>query len=153
MLPAFFETYVDAYSAHGEACADALRDGAALWAPPGSDPLTADPRDLERLQQIAGADTPRLFEIVELLEAHAPAAPHYHLQILGVRPGRQGSGLGSALIAPILERWDRQQVPAYLEATSDRNRALYERHGLRVRDEIAPPGGPSLWTMWREPLS
>jgi predicted N-acetyltransferase YhbS len=68
-----------------------------------------------------------------------------------VRPERQGAGIGGALIAPGLERCDREAVPAYLEATSDRNRALYERHGFRAHGRIALPGGPALWRMWRDP--
>lgn len=28
---------------------------------------------------------------------------------------------------------------------------LYERHGFEVTGEYGPAGGPSLWSMWREP--
>jgi len=43
-------------------------------------------------------------------------------------------------------------VPAYLEATSPRNRALYERHGFKVTEEFTlGPGSPPLWRMWRPP--
>ena len=55
-------------------------------------------------------------------------------------------------MAPMLERCDHDGIPAYLEATSDRNRALYERHGFRVRGNIPLPGGPALWRMWRDPV-
>jgi GNAT superfamily N-acetyltransferase len=65
----------------------------------------------------------------------------------------QGAGLGGALRAPILARCDRDGVPAYLEATSDRNRALYERHGFRVRGAIPLPDGPRVWAMWRDPVT
>lgn len=152
MLPSFFDVFVDAYLDHGETYADAGVAGAALWAAPGTDPLGAAPVYAQRLEEIAGVDAPRLFEIVETLEAHAPQVPHYHLQFLGVVPERQGAGLGGALMAPILERCDRDGVPAYLEATSDRNRALYERHGFRAHGDIPLPGGPALWRMWRDPV-
>jgi GNAT superfamily N-acetyltransferase len=151
MLPGFFGVFVEAYLANGHTYADADVVGAALWAAPERDPLGADPAFAQRLEEIAGIDAPRLFEIVELFEAHAPEQPHYHLQFLGVRPERQGGGIGGALMAPILERCDRDGVPAYLEATSDRNRALYERHGFRADGDIPLPGGPALWRMWREP--
>ncbi len=43
-------------------------------------------------------------------------------------------------------------MPAYHEATTLRNRALYERHGYVNQGEIAlPDGGPTLWRMWRDP--
>lgn len=152
MLPSFFDVFVEAYVRHGETYTDGEVAGAALWAAPDTDPLSARPIYAERLEEIAGIDAPRLFEIVELLETHAPQEPHYHLQFLAVLPERQGAGIGGALMAPILERCDRDGVPAYLEATSDRNRALYERHGFRARGDIPLPGGPALWRMWRDPV-
>ena len=43
-------------------------------------------------------------------------------------------------------------MPAYHEATSPRNRALYERHGYVNQGEFQlPAGGPTLWRMWRDP--
>jgi hypothetical protein len=56
-------------------------------------------------------------------------------------------------MAPLLERCDRDSAPVYLEATSDRNRALYERHGFRAHGDIRLPDGPSLWRMWRDPVA
>jgi GNAT superfamily N-acetyltransferase len=152
MLRPFFDVFVEAYLRHGETYTDDGAAGGALWAAPSADPLSGEPVYAERLQAIAGIDAPRLFEIVELLEANAPQLPHYHLMFLGVRPEQQGAGLGGALMVPMLERCDRDGVPAYLEATSERNRALYERHGFRARGDIPLPGGPSLWRMWRDPI-
>jgi GNAT superfamily N-acetyltransferase len=152
MLPGFFDVFVEAYSVHGEAYTGDDVAGAALWAAPGTDPIGMDPVYAERLGAIAGVDAQRLFEVVEILEAHAPQEPHYHLQFLGVLTERQGVGLGGALMAPILQRCDRNGVPAYLEATSDRNRALYERHGFRAHGAIPLPDGPALWRMWRDPV-
>jgi GNAT superfamily N-acetyltransferase len=152
MLPDFFDVFVDAYLSHGETYTGDAGAGAALWAAPNADPLGAEPVYAERLEVIAGVDAPRLFEIVELLEAHAPHEPHYHLQFLGVRPERQGAGLGAALMAPVLQRCDRDGMPVYLEATCDRNRALYERHGFRAHGHIQLPDGPALWRMWRDPV-
>jgi hypothetical protein len=54
----------------------------------------------------------------------------------------------------MLERCDRKQLPAYLEASSPRNRALYERHGFNVVEEIRmAKSSPPMWRMWREPRS
>ena len=42
-------------------------------------------------------------------------------------------------------------MPAYHEASSPRNRALYERHGYVTQGEFTLPDGPPLWPMWRDP--
>ena len=93
----------------------------------------------------------RLFETLGRMEEKHPVEPHRYLFLLGTRPESQGRGLGSALMAPVLQTCDRDRVPAYLEATSERNKQLYTRHGFDVTDEIALPGGPTMWTMWRSP--
>lgn len=55
-------------------------------------------------------------------------------------------------MAPVLERCDREGLPAYLEASSARNRALYLRHGFEVVEEVhLPADGPPVWLMWRNP--
>jgi ribosomal protein S18 acetylase RimI-like enzyme len=153
MLPSFFDVFVEAYLTHGETYADEKVAGAALWAAPGIDPVGDEQVYAERLEEIAGIDAPRLFEVVELFEAQTPREPHYHLQFLAVHPERQGTGIGGALMAPGLERCDRDGTPAYLEATSDRNRALYERHGFRAQGGIPLPDGPTVWRMWRDPAA
>jgi hypothetical protein len=52
----------------------------------------------------------------------------------------------------VLDRADRDGVPAYHEATTPRNRALYERHGYVNQGAFTlPDGGPTLWRMWRDP--
>ncbi len=38
-------------------------------------------------------------------------------------------------------------MPAYHEATSPRNRGLYERHGYVTQGEFTLPDGPTLWRM------
>ena len=38
---------------------------------------------------------------------------------------------------PVLERCDDERLPACLEATSPRNRALYERHRFEVTEQFA----------------
>lgn len=152
MLAGFFDVFVDAFIHHGEAYTDAHLGGTALWAAPQTDPLLAGPSYMERIEEIAGPDAPRMLEIVERFEEHAPKEPYYHLQFLGVLPERQGAGLGGALVWPILARCDRHGVPAYLEATSDRNRAMFERHGFRAHGSIPLSGGPAPWRMWRDPV-
>jgi RimJ/RimL family protein N-acetyltransferase len=64
----------------------------------------------------------------------------------------QGQGVGTALINSVLDRCDREGLPAYLEASSERSRALYERLGFTFTGTtIDLPDGPHMWSMWREP--
>ncbi|MCX3060178.1 GNAT family N-acetyltransferase [Streptomyces beihaiensis] len=85
-------------------------------------------------------------------EAHPAGRAHVYLWMIGVAPGRQGQGLGTALMSPVLERCDREGLPAYLEASNPRSRALYERLGFAFTGRaIDLPGGPTMWPMWREP--
>jgi GNAT superfamily N-acetyltransferase len=87
------------------------------------------------------------------LEGHHPKSPaHWYLHYLGVEPRRQGRGLGGALLRPVLGSCDSERVPAHLEASTDRNRRLYERHGFALTEVFEMPGrgGPPIREMWRE---
>jgi RimJ/RimL family protein N-acetyltransferase len=126
-----------------------------VWGPPTNPLGIEDEEEFGRRMEeiVADVDLPRVYEIVTSLEEHHPREPHYYLQWAGVVPERQGHGIGSTLLTPVLQRCDRDRLPAYTEATSLRNRRLYERHGFSFVGEIAPASGPSLWRMWREPTS
>jgi len=128
--------------------------GGALWAPPGKwhlGPL-AQLRLLPRMASVFGRDLPRVLRAIAFIESRHPHEPHYYLAVLGVEPQAQGKGLGAALMRPVLERCDREGIPAYLESSSERSRALYLRNGFEVVEEIVyPGGGPPSWRMWRPP--
>ncbi len=66
-------------------------------------------------------------------------------------PAAQGQGLGARLMGPTLQRCDEEQLPAYLEATNERNAALYERLGFAQTDELTVAGSPPLRLMLRAP--
>ncbi len=148
LLPGFFAAIAESYLAYDETYSVDEGVAAAVWAPP-------DANDDEQLPAVLGSvvkeNADRLFEILGLMEQKHPVEPHHYLFLLGTRPEWQARGLGSSLIAPVLQMCDRDRVPAYLEATSDRNKQLYMRHGFDVTDEIALPGGPTMWPMWRSP--
>ena len=148
ILPRFFEIVARTYLPHGGVHTTDDAMGAAVWVPPG---VEDDETALAALSEVSGEYAPRVEELFELMGAAHPRDPHHYLFLLATRPERQGQGIGSALMRPVLEACDRDGVPAYLEATCDRNQRLYLRHGFRVTGEIRVPGGPSLWPMWREP--
>jgi GNAT superfamily N-acetyltransferase len=128
--------------------------GAAVWELPGQWKLgvLGQARLLPELALAYGRHLPRLSRAVSAMEADHPSKPHFYLPFVGVVPEWQGRGLGAVLLRPMLERCDHEQVPAYLEASTPRNLALYERHGFAVTSEFRlGKGSPPLWRMWREP--
>lgn len=145
----FFAAVAEAYLPHDELYVTEDLVAGAVWTPPGAE---EDGEGLEAaLADVFGEYAPRAFKAFELMEEQHPHDPHHYLFFLGTRPEWQSKGIGSALMLPILERCDREGTPAYLEATSERNRHLYLRHGFELAGEIRLPDGPSIWPMWREP--
>ncbi len=129
------------------------REGAALWYAPGH--LQPGLRARIELAAIVlwavRARGPLVVRGLERLERRRPPDPHWYLSILGTHPDHQGRGVGSALLAPVLERCDREGVLAYLESSKAGNIPFYERHGFSVTGEVALPEGPKVWTMVRAP--
>lgn len=124
--------------------ADGRPLGAAIWLKPGLKAF-----DFSLLRQFAIA--PLLFSIAgvggamrgldlgERLEKLHPREPHAHLVFLGVAPAAQGQGVGSAILKATLAPLDAAGTPAMLEATTERNVALYQRHGFEIIDELRLP--------------
>jgi GNAT superfamily N-acetyltransferase len=128
--------------------------GAAVWELPGQwkAGLADQMRLLPPMLAINGRLLPRILRGLAAGESNHPAEPHYYLPVVGVEPQWQGRKLGTALMRPVLDRCDEQGMPAYLEASSPRNRALYERHGFEVTEQFyVGAGSPPLWRMWRTP--
>lgn len=129
-------------------------EAAALWNAPGE----ADLSPMELLR--AGPAVVRSFRfgllrtlsVLQIMEDAHPKEDHYYLFMVGVRRDRQGSGLGSAVLTPMLERCDAEGMPAYLENSKPKNEPFYARHGFVARDPLPlPEGAPLVIPMWREP--
>ena len=105
-----------------------------------------------RIEDTMAAHLGRLAVCLKVFGAFHPAEPAWFLQFVGVRPDRQGRGIGSALLDGVLTRADAALEPAWLVATSARNRALYERHGFACVRDLTLPDGPTAFAMWREPV-
>jgi len=138
---------------HGASYTDADRAGGALWDPPDhwklglAQILRASPKMVAAF----GLHVPRALRVLSTVESRHPATPHWYLAVLGTDPVHQGKGIASALLAPVLDRCDRDGIGAYLESSKHSNIAFYRRHGFEVTGEIALPGGPKIWPMWRDP--
>jgi GNAT superfamily N-acetyltransferase len=148
-FPSYFRLLLELAIERGQVITTHDRSAAALWIPSGTEPL---PDYDERLAVIAGDRLPhfRAFDIA--MEEHHPRDEHDWLAILAVRPGLQGKGIGSALLHARHRQLDTLGTGAYLEAASQRARALYLRHGYAdAGDPIQLPAGPPMWPMWRDP--
>jgi len=128
--------------------------GGAVWAPPGQWKET--PAAMARAMPAAlnlfrGRILVALGFLSTMEKAHPRAPEHWYLAILGTDPDHQGTGVGSALLAPVLERCDAEGTPAYLESSKLSNVAFYARHGFEERETLVIDGGPTMYPMWREP--
>jgi GNAT superfamily N-acetyltransferase len=153
VLP-MFQLYVDGYLPHGETYLTLDGNGAAVWLPPNTEAFTPDEEHAfgEAIADLLGPDADRAFQLGEIFAEHHPNEPLYYCQFLATIPAFQGRGIGSAFLRDMLQRADSEGMPAYLEATSPQNRALYERHGYVSQGELTlPNSGPTLWQMWRVP--
>jgi ribosomal protein S18 acetylase RimI-like enzyme len=130
-------------------------DAAAVWLPPPGRWQLSRPQRLLLLPALVrffGLRTASVLGGLERMEKrHPDDPPHWYLFILGTEQAAQGRGLGSALLAQMLARVDADRMPAYRESSNERNLAWYGRHGFEVTSELAIPGGPRIWPMWREP--
>ena len=89
------------------------------------------------------------FTFLGRMEECHPTEPHWYLPFVGVDPHHQGRGHGSTLLEQGLARADADGLPAYLEASSPRNRRLYERHGFEAFAEVQVSDSPPMWPMLR----
>ncbi len=130
---------------------DGELEGAAIWYPPGRGPGSGSGSSGGDPAPRADTTPSRGAILAAAMAEHHPSERHYYLRAVGVLPHRHGLGIGSALIAPVTGLCDRAGTGAYLEATTEDSRRLYERHGFVVTGVIELPDGPRLYPMWREP--
>jgi ribosomal protein S18 acetylase RimI-like enzyme len=153
ILPGYFRIYVEHALEEGVAYTTTDRAAAALWMPFGSDASAPPAGYGQRLAAATGPWASRFQAFDVALEARHPAGlTHHHLALLAVRPGRQGQGIGTTLLRRHHQILDRDGVPAYLEASSLRTRALYLRHGYADHGSpIYLPDGPLMYPLLRPP--
>ena len=152
-LPRLFVALIQTALLTGEVFTTESLQGAAIWNPPGTFPLGW------RTNARMGWTMARLLRRHFLgraaglmyFDTHHPREPHWYLQMLGTDPELQGKGIGSALLAQVLERCDRGGQKVYLEASKEKNIPFYARHGFAVSEEMHMPRGPTIWAMWRDP--
>ena len=116
--------------------------GGAIWAKPDHwrVPVAATVKETPAMIGVFGRRLGlALWTRLRMERLHPGKPESYYLAAIGLDPSQQGRGLGSALMQPMLDRMDAEGIPAYLEASSTRSRALYERHGFVTTGEIELP--------------
>lgn len=127
-------------------------DGAVATLPPGAWEMPASITAKQALTWLRAFGLRLMLagRVAQTMQEHHLREPHFYIRLVGVRPGLQGQGLGTTLIAPTLERADAAGLPSYLEASSERSAALYERLGFVHLGALEfPDGGPPVWPMRR----
>jgi GNAT superfamily N-acetyltransferase len=152
IFPSYFRILLQHAMTDGLVCTTRQRTAAALWLP-ATGPTPPPDGYIGRLAEITGPFLDRFVTFETELARHHPAGVfHHHLAVLAVRPDTQGQGIGTALLQAHHATFDSQGIAAYLEASDERTRDLYLRHGYTDRGEpIELPDGPSMYPMVRIP--
>jgi ribosomal protein S18 acetylase RimI-like enzyme len=145
-----FRPFLRRLLAHG--CTYTTDDSVALAAfvPPGRPDVDveADPDPLPISPELAA----RFGAIGPMIAANTPPEPHWYLNVLATHPHWQRQGLGTAVMAPVVDICDRDGLPLYLETETVDNVAYYSHLGFAVRSEWdVPLDGPHMWGMMRAP--
>jgi GNAT superfamily N-acetyltransferase len=127
--------------------------GADLELPPGKWGMTVSLSGALAYLRSFNVRLSRASRLQKFFERNHLQEPHYYVRYVGVATRFQGQGLGTALLRHTLDRCDQEGVPAYLEASTERSAAMYERLGFVHLGELRVPDGPRFWPMRRPPAT
>lgn len=158
-LETFWRFFVDGAVPHGFVRVGNGPDGeaatVAVWLPPDVAELSdAQAAEVDALmERTLSAERfeayQQLWERFEQTHPHEP--PHMYLSLLATHPAHRGRGIGQALLAETLHRFDEDGIPAYLESTNPANDHRYRRAGFRpIGGFRSVIDGAAVTTMWRD---
>ncbi|GLY96549.1 GNAT family N-acetyltransferase [Actinoplanes sp. NBRC 103695] len=158
IYPAYFELCMERAFAHALIEVTDDLGGVAIWYPyDGRDIPDSTPGYDERLKEITGPYHDHFLALDSSTTARHPQEPHHYLAWVVVHPQWHNRGYGTALIRHHHAQLDGEGgigLPVYLEATGDRNEALYQRLGYRSLLSFPVDAGddaPRLRPMMRDP--
>lgn len=135
----------------GHGLTDVGHRGVSLWEPPGvTRTLVSRLAALWRMAVMFRGNLSRAIQIQSAVDNYRPAAPYWYLTYIATHPRHQRTGIGSALLSPMLALADRQQMPVFLECSNERNVSFYSAHGFEPVAQVRLHGGPTIWPMMRE---
>ena len=123
--------------------------GSSLWHPPG---VEFDSLVLEPTFEYIPAD--RVEVVINFFEEFEKYHPEdaWYLPFIAVDPSQQRKGIGSFLLKEALKMIDEKGDRAYLEASNERNKALYERYGFEMIGKVQTEDSPPAFPMIREAM-
>lgn len=132
-------------------------EGGAIWMPPGKAKLSIlgfllSGGIIPIIKMGLKAELKMLPLDKFMEEKHKKLAPfpHWYLALLGVDPQYQKQGFAGKLMRPMLEKFDHENIPCYLETDSEKNYLMYQHFGFEIIDEfILPKADIRLWAMLR----
>jgi len=157
--PYAFESLIRYGLLYGEVYATSPNlEGAAVWLP--SDKVHRTPwrrirsGDLLMVFKVGRKTASRQRSLGDYASSvhkrHVPFK-HWYLQLIGVDPACQGKGYASILLRAMFARIDKERLPCYLEATTEKNVPIYQHYGFKIVEEGKVPGSEvTLWAMLRE---
>lgn len=153
IFPAYFRIFTEHAMNTGTVLTTPARTAVALWFPVSPDGPQPPDRYETRLAAATGPWEQRFTELDAAFGQHHPVGMSYHhLAMMAVRPGQQGTGIGTALLDARHRGLDAARLPAYLEASGPDTRRVYLQHGYADHGTpIRLPDGPTMYPMLRDP--
>ena len=153
----YFENIIETFdvfaghSVDGDTCLiTSAFEGAAMWLAPGAE-MDEDAVDETFAKIFSPEFLPKVSEILATMESYHPNDDNcWYLPLIGVDPGHQNKGVGSALMKHMTEKLDNEGAMAYLESSNQKNISLYLRHGFEVIGEIQIYDSPIVTPMTRK---
>lgn len=85
---------------------------------------------------IGPLNLPKILRRERLIAARHPPGPLYYLWFIGVDTAVMGRGIGTALLAQLVEDSRIGGLPFYLETSTEENLSWYKRFGFRIFYEL-----------------
>ncbi|MEN9440654.1 MAG: hypothetical protein RLZ33_730 [Bacteroidota bacterium] len=85
----------------------------------------------------------RIFKVLKresFIKQNHPTFAFVHLWYIGVLPGLQGKGIGGNLMNEILNEASKNNLPIYLETSTERNFKFYESLGFSLKNAFTDLG-------------
>jgi len=159
VLARYFAYAIDEAAAHGRLhLAEPPAHGAAVWLLPEA-AAARQQREAAKQQALATilgsaglARYQAMISAMAMLTAPVTPAAGWYLSILGIAPGHQGRGIGTALLRPALAEADAHGALCYLETFGERTLSFYRRVGFApVAAFVEPLSNARYWVLCRAP--
>ena len=162
MLPAFFEFRLRSAVRHGMVYTTSTNmEGVAAWLPSdfGEESMLKMlwHGGYKLFRKVGNSGVVRMTaagDYATSLRKKNAGNKYIHLEMLVVEPKFQGMGFARNLLEPMFEWLDSQNLPCYLETTSEKNVPFYQYLGFEVVDEnTIPESSVRIWDMIRKPFT